>query len=567
MQLMDLPPELINHILECLVPDCPEVGETRPVAYDKLTEEEPWFDITRSRRGLHSLCLTSRAMHAFAQPLLYRVISIIDEEGMLLLFRTLTERPSLGEPTRYLSCHLTLTRLEVIREMRRAISRLLKTFRPDDNMLKQHHPTVHTALQVLVSTSPFLSASSGDYDDIPQILLFYIATFFKKLETLMLQLPICDDHPEYTALFEKLATSSLSWMRVVGSAQTGPAPVLWVSPPSPPSELPFQQVKTLLLQGDPELLMHFESDTCDCNVPELWGAQPRRYYQLFNALPELTTLEVSADDGVWANCSPDRPDGTQAPYLERIRHLYLHNSVAYPQDLNHIIVNAPNLTTLYMTPRRNPEPYPDPSAQGLDEHPESLDAALRQTRSRKNPLRHLDIAWYDCYDHLPLIGPGFGRLASLPSLPHLDKLCVQLSVLYGVDPAALLTPLVDLLPPNLSELTLAERWWDNVPQYDDMPAWTPSRRVEHYRAKSEYRAQAVAILARFAGDCGAGGRMQRLKRVTFQTQYVWTWRLDGFVEPEMHFVEVKGLFERAGVEFSFEEDRSEFVEEQAGETS
>jgi len=563
MQFMDLPPELLHQILEYLVPDCPEVGDTRPVAYDKLTPEEPWFDITRNRRALRSLCLTSRTMYTFAQPLLYRVISIIDEEGMVLLFRTLTERPAVGEYTRYLSCHLTLTQLEVIREMKRAMNRLVKTFQPNDNVLREQYPGVHSALRVLPAM-PLLSASAGDFDDMPQILLFYIAIFLKKLETLMLQVPICDDHPEYTALFEKFASSGQSWLRI--GTQAGPVPVFFVANLGATAEPPLQHVKTLLLQGDPELLTHFESDTCDCDVPELWGAQARRYYPLFNALPSLTTLEVSADDGVWDNIRHRRPDGTQPPLLEHIEHLYLHHSVAYPRDLHHIIANAPNLTTLYMTPRRSPEPLPDPDAQGLDEHPESLDAALRQSPAARQHLRHLDIAWYDCVDHLPLIGPG-GRLASLPNLLHLDKLCIQLSVLYGADPAALLTPLVDLLPPNLSELTLEEWWWDNVPTFDDMFSWTPAQRARYYQTKSEYRAQAVAILARFAADCCGGQRMPRLKKVTFQTKFLWTWRLDGFVSTEMHFASVKGLFERAGVAFKVDEDRSEFAaDSDAGES-
>ncbi|OIW34221.1 hypothetical protein CONLIGDRAFT_677925 [Coniochaeta ligniaria NRRL 30616] len=87
----------------------------------------------------------------------------------------------------------------------------------------------------------------------------------------------------------------------------------------------------------------------------------------------------------------------------------------------------------------------------MDEHPESLDAALRR---RPLQLRHLDIAWYDCQGNEPFIGPG-GRFASLPRLVCLEKLCVQLEVLYGTDPVNLLTPLVDLLPSNIAELTLS----------------------------------------------------------------------------------------------------------------
>jgi hypothetical protein len=542
---MDLPPELLQQILECLVPDCPEVGDTRPVSFDKLTPEEPWYDMKRNRRALRSLCLASRSLCAMAQPLLYCVISILDEEGMVLLFRTLTERPGIGESARYLSCHLTLTQLEVIREMKRVMTRQIKSFHSNDRLLKEQFPAVHAALNVMVTALPFLNTSTGEFDEVPQILFFYIASFTKRLETLLLQVPVCDDHPEYTALFEKFYQANQLRLK----APTGDSIF---------GEPPLQHLKTLLLQGDPELLMHFEGDNCDCDIPDLWGCQARRYHPLYEALPSLTTLEVSSDDGVWDNMRHRRPDGTRPPYLERIRHLYLHNSIAYPRDLHHILINAPNLTTLYMTPRRDPEPYPDEEAAGMDEHPESLDAALMQPRARQQ-LRHLDIAWFDCTEHTNLIGAS-GRLTSLPALVNLDKLCIQLCVLYGTgDPTTLLTPMASLLPPNLSELTLEEWWWDSVPTYDVMPGWTPAERVRHYQGRAEYRAQAIAILSRFAADTrGAEGRtMPRLRRVTFQTKFLWTWRLDGFVSAESHFGAVAGLFAERGVEFRVQEDESE----------
>lgn len=562
MRLTDLPPELLHQILEYLIPEFPEVGDTRPVSYDKLAPEEPWYDITRNRRALRSLCLTSRQLFAVARPLLYRVISILDEEGMLLLFRTLTERPAIGECTRYLSCHLTLTRLNVVREMKRAMMRLVNTFRPDQPMLKEEYPAVHSALTVLLAALPFLSASGGDFDDVPQILLFYIASFMKKLETFMLQVPIFDDHPEYAALFEKFAPSSLlPAVRVGPAGEAAPVPFISVDNFCATGERPLQYVKTLLLQGDPELLMHFEGDSCDCEMPELWGVQVHHYYPLFTALPSLTTLEVSSDDGVWNQIRHRRPDGSPPPYLERIKHLYLHNSIAFPRDLHHILANAPDLVTLYMTPRRDPEPFFEDGLEGMDEHPESLDAALTQQRPRQL-LRHLDIAWYDCGGIEALIGPE-GRLASLPRLARLEKLCVQLCVLYGDDPATLLTPMADLLPPNLVELTLEEWWWENVDTFDEMFGWTPQQRAAHYQSKGEYRAQAMAILARFATDCGADGgrKMPRLRKVTFQTKFLWTWRLDGYVAAESHFEGVRRLFAGCGIEFRVEEDQSECIAE------
>ena len=545
-RLTDLPPELLSQIIEYLIPEPPEIGETRPVTYDKLAAGELWYDITRNRHGLRSLCLTSRGLYAMAQPLLYRIISIVDEEGMVLLFRTLIERPELCYDTRYFSCHLTLTRIAVISDTKRAITRLVNTFNPDYLLLRRDHAVVDRALRILFLALPNLSARAGDFDDVPQILLFYVLTFMKKLETLLLQLPVCEEHPEYTALFDKFAAPNMSSTQTGGHSKETESSVA-------NSELPLQHVRTLLLQGDPEVIQHFEADTCNCNIPDIWGVQIRRYWPVFKALPALTTLEVSADDGIWTSARHRQPDGSRPPYLETVQHLYLHNSFASPRDLNNALANAPALTTLYMTPRRYDDLFLDDDLfDGPEDesHPESLDAALL---SRRRQLRHLDIGWMTCAGNEALIGDG-GRLKCLPSMVRLDKLCVQLAVLYGTDAANLLTPMIDLLPPNLAELTLEEYWWEDLDTYEQIPDWHISQMIMHYRDKREYRAQALAILERLAEDLlEQPGRMPKLRRVTFQVKIPWTWKFGGCYETASHFEEVRDLFAERRVGFLVEE--------------
>ncbi|KAK3364998.1 hypothetical protein B0T24DRAFT_598318 [Lasiosphaeria ovina] len=69
-------------------------------------------------------------------------------------------------------------------------------------------------------------------------------------------------------------------------------------------------------------------------------------------VPQMPVLPQSGgvDDGCWSNATPGR-DGGDNLYLAKIRHIYLHNSVTSPIDLHHLLHNAPNLETLYMTPR------------------------------------------------------------------------------------------------------------------------------------------------------------------------------------------------------------------------
>ncbi len=63
-----LPPEVLSQILSYLVPAVPDVGETRPMAYNQLIPEEPWFEPTRARVGLYSACLVSRNLMLAARP-------------------------------------------------------------------------------------------------------------------------------------------------------------------------------------------------------------------------------------------------------------------------------------------------------------------------------------------------------------------------------------------------------------------------------------------------------------------------------------------------------------------
>ena len=528
--LGSLPAEILFQISEHLVPEPSEIGETRPVSYHKLMPGEPWFEFTRCRCGLRSLSLVSRQLSEISRPLLYRLVSILDEEGMVLFLRTLTERPEFGLWTRYFSCHLTLTRDSVVREIRRSFGRLLRTFHPDAPGLNAGSP-IGRALAIVVLALPVLNTPVGGFDDVPQVLLFFILTLLKRVETLLIQLPICDHHPEYTALFEKLAKVSEEDSKRRHDT----------------TEPPFRHVRTLMLQGDPELMEHFESDDCSCEVPEVWGCQARDYWPLFEALPNLTTLEVSSDDGAWRNARDASGEKDPKPYLGRIRHVYLHNSICCPRTLHHVVKNAPSLQTLYMTPRLEDDFEHGPAGDDSDAHPEALDNALLEHAPK---LRHLDVAWFDCRGFDCLIGPE-GRLASLPRMRRLETLCVQLCVLYGNNPATLFTPLADLLPPSLVELALEEWRWSDLDTLDEMDDWIASERVTHYQAKQEYRAAALGILEQFALDCPR--RLPRLRKVSFLTKIPWTWKLEGFVGMESHFQGIRRILEGGGVEFIVDE--------------
>ena len=100
----------------------PEIGETRRIAYNQLNPGDAWFDFTRCRRGLHSMCLVSRHLSEIARPLLYCVVPLWHEAAIVLFFRTLCSKPEYGLWARELASHITLTAPSVIQNFRLTIA-------------------------------------------------------------------------------------------------------------------------------------------------------------------------------------------------------------------------------------------------------------------------------------------------------------------------------------------------------------------------------------------------------------------------------------------------------------
>ncbi|KAK3368742.1 hypothetical protein B0H63DRAFT_81092 [Podospora didyma] len=528
LTLESLPVEVIELILQWLVPLQPEIGDTHPVAYDQLAEGEFWFDFTRCRRGLASLCLASRRLSVMAQPLLYRVMAILDEDQMVLFLRTLAGNPVIGILTRHVSCHLTLTSAESMPETRRALTTYLHTF----EYASQPQALIQSVRTYMSLVNP---DDHAPFDDIPELLLSYILLFLPKLETILLQVPVVD-YPEDFPLIQRLSL----------------AKDMFFSPDDPES-LPFAKVHTLFLQGDPEMIEHFDENDCECSVPDFYGVQVPRYGVLSKAFPNLTTLEVYADDGIWTDSnfqySLYASGQTEfTPYMSAIRHLYLHDSCACPRNMHHILRNAPNLETLYMTPRPNAYFEVEEGEEDLEvAQPDALDVAL--AAYGKN-LRHLDISWNTAQGYEGLIGPD-GQLTSLCEMPKLEKLYVQLAALYGISPTALETPMAELLPPNLVDLTLEDYWWHNCDDYEEMEDWDQYEKIRHYKTQHIYRKNAVRLLKDFARD--AKERVPRLKKVLLLPRIPWTWMMeDSDVTIEYHFEEVIALFRDEGIEFLVE---------------
>jgi len=440
------PPDIIALILHSLLAPPPMVGETRSVTYSRLTPDMPWFDFTRSRRGLYSMCLVSRRLSAMACPLLYRVVPLGDEREMLLFFRTLLGNPRVGQYTRYVACHITLTAPSVIQKVYDLFHPIL------GNVLTT---IAHMLERIVLTPAPYhmlsmllrLLSRLEKFDNMPEMLFCHVLMHLAKVETVLLRIP-CGDNRQYTQLCTEIQTSR------------------------------FEYTHTLLLQGDPDIPENSD--------PIEWGCRPHHYTPLFASFPNLVNLEVSSDLGPWYDTS--LPSG--------IRRICLYNSGASPKDLGDLVLNAPKLEILYMTPNY------------MAGHTYDVDPGFSIALTNLTDLRNLNVSW-TCLES--------ERLTLLADMQSLRTLHIQMDVLYGTKLANFGTPLIDLLPPNLVELFVKE--------------WRRTTRKPF----------SVNIFTQFA--CDVRKRLHDLQEVVLQCHTPWHKGLER---------EVKSMFLEQGVKFSVE---------------
>ncbi|KAK3948485.1 hypothetical protein QBC32DRAFT_351477 [Pseudoneurospora amorphoporcata] len=583
--IMHLPPELVNHVLDHLVPNLPEIGEPAPEAYDKLVRQDPWYDFTRRRSALRNLCLVSHFFADLARPYLYHTIAITTAEVLVLLFRTITENPDCCGWTRALSCHVTLTNSRVVRKTRRCLNKLLPTWREGKGL-----PFVTDYLEGM----QMLRANNDLQDDskMAQGILGMTITALYKLETLLLQLPANEDDSDCFELVSCLRLTMSYFNTVEGEKCRGYLASLSEHPSTMMCMMfsealaPFRHLTTLLLQGDPSVEdpTTLDEDDLDGDPPEVCGVQIRYYLPLLELLPALTTLEVSTDDGLFTFLeNEDDLTGILAmsmptsSTLSHVKHVYLHSSVADPRNIGRLLRHVPDLETLYMFPRRVVSFHRIPPQDATQADHDCLDQALEKYGKK---LKHLDLNWFDCQGSEASIGVG-GRLSTLPQLKEVEKLCIQFVMLYGDLPAGehmmQQRPVADLLPPNLVELTLEDWWWESLDDFDTFYRWSAEQKEKHYREKREYRETVLDMfkaLAAVAGRNAKPGRyddykMHKLKRVRFFIRTLPTWLLvEGKGSPLVEelfkelFNDVGELFKKADVEFVLDVDQPLEMEEE-----
>jgi hypothetical protein len=296
--------------------------------------------------------------------------------------------------------------------------------------------------------------------EMPQTIFCAVLASLHQVNTVLLQVPVTrGDGQEYRALCTEIEAINMFH----GGDGEGVA-----------SAVPFQHIHTLLLQGDPDGIGKDDEQA------------GHNYTLLLSRFPNLTTVKVTRDSDVWDH------NALRPPFIPRLRHIHLYDSDAGPCDLGNLLDDAPMLETLHMTPAFRPSARYDPNL--------TFGIAL----TNHTNLRDLNVDWVRFDD----------RITSLSEVQSLHSLSIRMELLYGR--AALKTPLVDLLPPNLVKLTVK--------------AWR-QRRVE------------LCIFVRFARDVRK--RLHSLKEVVLLYKRPWTWRQERVV---------KTMFLKRGVEFSAELD-------------
>ncbi len=71
--------------------------------------DNPWLDFTRCRCGLHSICSVSCHFLHVGCLLLYCIVPILDEVGIIFFLCTLCCKPEYSLWTRGFACYINLT--------------------------------------------------------------------------------------------------------------------------------------------------------------------------------------------------------------------------------------------------------------------------------------------------------------------------------------------------------------------------------------------------------------------------------------------------------------------------
>lgn len=152
------------------------------------------------------------------------------------------------------------------------------------------------------------------------------------------------------------------------------------------------------------------------------------------------------------------PDKTFHPLrenIESIRHLLLIDIELQPRILGSMLLKIPQNLTSFVLKQRPSNPGHQPKL--LDFPTEKVPTLSEVLLLKGSELRELSLIL--CYTHCFRNFIGLGkRLTCPPALDRLEKLTIQMHLLFGDTRGFSARLLVPRLPPNLVELNILDEW-------------------------------------------------------------------------------------------------------------
>lgn len=573
--LQQLPPELQRMVVQELrIPQLP-VGTERLLLPG---------DFLEARSALRGLCLTSRACHDLAEPLLYGSIALTEDKQFPLLLNSLLANRDRRSWIRSISCPMCLVweinTYAVLPLWNRLIATRKGTYLDQreqlalelaglelDHILEYDHWIDNKGSKAVCCGLREDEWAFGNQ------LLAFILCLTTRLEDILLQIPT--DVETRTGLV--YLTHHLTETLALGSR----APETGV----------LQSLRSVKVQptrcrvsngGGTPVRLPLPRTVSPGGIDPGFGINPLRLdtFEIQNA----EQVEFCGDNGVWFGLlnASRRPftDETLPPNLKRFRllnGLKLYESRTTPTYLRHLLEEAHSLETFHYTTRqqewRRSFRYPEYRKYGLmPENCFSINEALWPVRKTVKELA-LGSVQRPCadgdeeYRDLELI-------FVLDAFEKLTRLSIDIRwvvpITLDLDEEVAIVPLHKRLPQSIEDITLTETWTRT-----DLRALSRSREVEK-KAMAWVEAALWTLLVD-DGEVGGekGMKLARLRKLTLTAVPAFhdygAWELDPDEEEYGNFHHVplktddgishmKSLFARRGVGFSIKwiSDHSSF---------
>lgn len=461
-RLDSLPAEINAAIYGHLTPDSLPFDSVTPRLQelsrrkDKTKWEGRYFEQISQLRDLR---LVSRGVCHAVTPFFLKSVIISSAREFVLFLRSLLQSPQYGVYIKQLAIFVTLNN-ELVGE--RVVNHIRKGLASGTFTKRIHvtRPLPDEPIEYFISEfrhmgGEFMDGRGfGQWDatDIAEFALFCLLRAAPKLDQLALQVPMRPEIGRLTAAGIQIRGKRDPWCtlhRHIRSERDVP---------------PGSHLRKLQLRPDPKEhvlreMQHRRHEIGAFRNSDILNYRLGHHRLLLESFPSLSTLQL-------ASCGEVSLIGaTKDGWVHRnIEHIHLHNTSEGPLAISHLLSPevTPCLKSLHVR-QRPKQLFTDDmvlvhSADRDNEGKEvNLDLALA---ARADSLRELRLIFDYTWEYGCFIGPG-RRLTCLPDLVRLQKLTIQLQLLFGNPKRLYQKPepcLARMLPPNLVELTIRDDW-------------------------------------------------------------------------------------------------------------